>query len=324
MRETSIERLGKGLLSNLSELHSLEFLSNEKLSLRTTDFVGLNNLQYLGIVKIHSKEIVEDIFQPIFNIDDLVISDIEWKRLPTSFTQLQKLSHLEISRTFIKWIGNDTCRHQVAITNIVIKSNPLLDIHPDCIQMYNNAEKINLSGNRISSLPSREILLNRIKSFKFNDNGREIKAVENFIHSDTLTKIEMRNSSIQSIHKDFFRSIPKIRYIDLSYNQLAYLPEGIFELNEELRRVSLRNNKLTSIPQSLLDLKTYLTWIDISHNDISKVDFKVRQNLSSLSTLDISSNKLSRIPRDPFSSMPGITHFNVSNNKISEIDTVTL
>ncbi|KAG8229426.1 hypothetical protein J437_LFUL000947 [Ladona fulva] len=266
----------------------------------------------------------EGLFEPIANITKLYISQSGCKNFPRSFRMLQKLEYLEISETSLEWIGDDLCSQSFALKGVMIKTNPLLDIHPECLQSYNNSEDIELSGNFISNLPNRTVVLSKLITFKFNDNGCDVKSVENFLMSDSLLYIEMKNSSIFSIHKDFLRNVPNLRRIDLSDNKLTHLEEGFFEFSVNLRYVSLRGNRLTSIPVSLLDTKPLLSEIIVSHNKISEINFKVGQNLSSLTHLDISYNDITLIPSNPFSRMPNIKFLDVSNNKISEIDKVVL
>ena len=63
-----------------------------------------------------------------------------------------------------------------------------------------------------------------------------------------------------------FASLVKLRKINLSGNQLLFLPRNSFENNANLERIDLANNKLTTLDMSLKHLHK-LKYVGLAHNN---------------------------------------------------------
>lgn len=71
-----------------------------------------------------------------------------------------------------------------------------------------------------------------------------------FIDLANLLDLDLSRCHIQRISMDAFYGLEKVRKIDLSDNDLVFIPPGLFAVQQQkqLREIILTKNKLTSLP----------------------------------------------------------------------------
>ncbi len=132
----------------------------------------------------------------------------------------------------------------------------------------------------------------------------------------------------------------QLQYVDLSHNQIKYIPDSISRLSQ-LQHIELSHNKIKHIPDSINglsklkilnlacnqietfpDLKLpQLESLHLSHNLIEQVPRSV-EALSMLQSIDLSHNHLTEIA-DTIGSLRQLAHLDLSYNQISELpDTI--
>ena len=107
--------------------------------------------------------------------------------------------------------------------------------------------------------------------------------------------------------------------VDLSYNKLTFLREGLLEQALcAVRRLLLSNNQIDRLPRYLLEHLPYLTHLDLSNNALTWLDVGAFTN-PSLSVIDLSGNRLRKIVSMTFLYLPALRSVNLSRNKISYV-----
>ena len=107
--------------------------------------------------------------------------------------------------------------------------------------------------------------------------------------------------------------------VDLSYNKLTFLREGLLEQALcAVRRLILSNNQIDRLPRYLLEHLPYLTHIDLSDNALTWLDVGAFTN-PSLSVIDLSGNKLRKIVSMTFLYLPALTSVDLARNEISYV-----
>ena len=99
--------------------------------------------------------------------------------------------------------------------------------------------------------------------------------------------------------RTFFRSIPDcvsrlqcLQHLDLSRNQLTYLPAALCQLSQ-LQSLVVNNNKLVSLPEEIGEL-TNLMQLDVSCNEIAHLPVQIG-DLSNLKHLNLRRNHLQEV-----------------------------
>ena len=107
--------------------------------------------------------------------------------------------------------------------------------------------------------------------------------------------------------------------VDLSYNKLMFLREGLLEQALcAVRQLILSNNQLDRLPRYLLEHLPYLTHLDLSDNAMTWLDVGAFTN-PSLSVIDLSGNKLRKIVSMTFLYLPALRSINLARNEISYV-----
>ena len=68
---------------------------------------------------------------------------------------------------------------------------------------------------------------------------------EAFLCYVCLRKLILRKNHIQTLPKQTFKALEKLTFLDVGYNQLMFLPNGIFDHQLELEYLKLNNNYLS-------------------------------------------------------------------------------
>ena len=140
-----------------------------------------------------------------------------------------------------------------------------LRAHPD----FGRAEVINLSGNRLRSLPAGL-----------------------FAGCDKLRMLVMQNTGLERIDAGALRGAGALRDVDFSNNNLRELPEGLFASAPQLRGVDLEGNKIVSLPDRIFEHNTALRGVNLSGNPLRVMPVSLVARLGELQTLLLSDTHL--------------------------------
>jgi len=107
----------------------------------------------------------------------------------------------------------------------------------------------------------------------------------------SLEKLVLYHNTIRTI-PDSVVYLQSLRFLDLSRNQLSYLPTAICEL--PLQALVVNNNRLVSLPEEIGKMSTLME-LDASCNEITHLPVQIG-DLSALKVLDLRRNHLQEIP----------------------------
>jgi Leucine-rich repeat (LRR) protein len=108
----------------------------------------------------------------------------------------------------------------------------------------------------------------QLKALELNGNGLEA-VPEPVQYMNKLERLEMSSNRLDDseLLYDSLSNLERLRWLDLSYNELDSFDLGVFEALETL---DLRNNSLTQWPQGALDAY-HLSTLNLSDNDITSI-----------------------------------------------------
>ena len=140
-----------------------------------------------------------------------------------------------------------------------------------------------------------------------------------FRHNGNLSKLNLANSHITSLHKDTFRGLINLKELNLKYNKLASIPQNIFKNLTQLEKLNLRHNNISSLPSNLLydllNLKTLL----ICQNPISKLPENFLRNNPRLLQFMGTAIGISEIPSNIFANATQLKVIRLGENNISSL-----
>ncbi|KAG8233287.1 hypothetical protein J437_LFUL012222 [Ladona fulva] len=315
---TGVARIPEGLFSQLHSLESLMLQGNRIKSLGKESFVGLKSLKELRLKEHGLTSLEENVFHHINSLEYLEISHSKITKLPESIRVLGSLKILSVIGNSIKSIDSKECASLSNLDGVSIVNNSVTEIHSDCFSHLKNVKVIDISGNHLSELPKTATKMDRLQIFSLQHNSKPIAKVWQFLESESLMKMNMRNSSIEYLRPEMLHLLPNLTLVDLRDNKLRELDERFFAFNPKLQYVYLEGNKVSSIPSGFLLRNRELFDVKISRNNISSLP-NIFDEYSSVVLLDLSVNNLKIITNSSLSNLRYLDFLSLSHNQIHSL-----
>ena len=197
--------------------------------------------------------------------------------------------------------GNKLSELEINSENVVLLSLGLNEFHvlpklPKSIQVLDfDNNKLKVFSAELPNLLKLSLNYNKLRSF-----GETIAY-------PALVSLSLSNNKITTLPRKMDRIFPKLKNLDISYNQikdLGRLPRAISDLRAQ-------NNKIEKLPENI---KTYtcLCRMNLANNSIQEIPSLP----SSLQSLNLVNNKLKRID---YNHVQDLAHLYVMNNELDSM-----
>lgn len=177
---------------------------------------------------------------------------------------------------------------------------------------FNKLVLLDVSNNVFDHVgPNTFIGLNQLAVLHAANIGLQMVTKEYFSHLKNLEKLDLSGNNINRIQQGSFSSEYEnnfqLKEIDLSFNQLEYLPDNIFLVLRQPRLINLASNKLKSVDEVFKFSSDIIQFesiqIILSNNSLMNDHFNNQtfQHLISRNhfiNLDLSCNKLTWLDED--------------------------
>jgi Leucine-rich repeat (LRR) protein len=134
---------------------------------------------------------------------------------------------------------------------------------------------------------------------------------------------QLRNLRVLDLHGNLLETLPesikiwkKLRRLNLSRNELTYLPHNGIKHLKKLQYLHVRGNWLNALPKSIARLKK-LKKLNIKENYLSKLPKGIGECIA-LENLDVSSNMLSELPVE-IQNLTNLKKFSCADNGLSAL-----
>ncbi|XP_056015635.1 leucine-rich repeat-containing protein 15-like isoform X1 [Ostrea edulis] len=107
--------------------------------------------------------------------------------------------------------------------------------------------------------------------------------------------------------------------LNLEYNQITTLRNGILDNLANLQHLNLRRNKLTTIPELIFETLVNLQFLDLRWNQITTIPDGIFETLVNLQHLYLWDNLISTLPNGMFDGLTNIHTLNMGGNKITTL-----
>jgi Leucine-rich repeat (LRR) protein len=196
-----------------------------------------------------------------------------------SFSALEKFQNLE--SLDLRWIDRFK-NHPDELSSIgrltklrsLIMQSVDLSVCPDFFQPLSKLESVTMRWNKDKWTDS--------SSFSLPEGLFQLPELKSLIIWKTI-----------STTPDF-KNLKKLQLLDLSYNNLKQVPEGLSEL-KQLKTLFLAGNQLTDLQALSWGKLTGLENLDLARNTITRFPYGV-QHLRQLKYLNLAANKITSIP----------------------------
>ncbi|XP_053698390.1 leucine-rich repeat-containing protein 24 [Sabethes cyaneus] len=170
-------------------------------------------------------------------------------------------------------------------------TNQNLELVPT--DMSSELQVLDLSHNYIGEIRSRELMQ---------------------AHLQNLHKLYIKNSTIESLHRDAFRNLTILIELDLSMNKLKRLDPGLFDDLKKIRAIMLNDNQIERIENNLFQNLKFLTKIELQSNRIYRIALHSFTNVPALSQIELDFNKLQNLRKETFLNLDKLTSLSLTNN----------
>jgi Leucine-rich repeat (LRR) protein len=215
--------------------------------------------------------------------------------LPPSFHSLTFLRTLNLSKNSLSTAAFDSILEITTLIELYLANNAIDGPLPPRIASLKSLQILDLSGNKISYLPTTISRISRLRIVLLGDN------------------------ELESVPWDSFESLGDLHTLELSSNKLTgeLVPSTLDKITlPSLSTLDLHGNSLTSLPSSLC-LPSLTQFNAIQNAIVSTATFFT--TTPRLVHLSISQNQLSALP-DGIVNLAHLRTLDISNNIIETID----
>lgn len=264
------------------------------------------------------------------------------------------LTNLSLNGNSITKISRDTFNGSQALRNIDLHNNVIIEIEEGAFESLSNLSELDLSVNSVScivdfnlfQLKTLNLSRNSMSSFQTIDSDRDFELLyldlrENKIldfpvlpRNNRLVFLDLSRNLLRSVNcsgpvdelenpKDSsicggkrHQDLPRLMYLDLSYNQLKSLPSSFFSSTKALETLNVSNNCLQSFRVTADGPLNSLRTLDVSFNNLQDLEFE-EEMLTALEVLHLQGNSLRVLDANIFSRLPSIHSLHLQQNRLS-------
>ncbi|XP_036410710.1 transforming growth factor beta activator LRRC33-like [Megalops cyprinoides] len=288
------------ILRNMSSLEYLSLSGNVLLRLDQAIFSDLHQLEELHLERNALYEIEEGALDGLHKLRRL---NLAFNGLPCLVNfRLTQLKVLNASHNNIEWFISDQGMDEpFHLETLDLQDNKLLFF--PFLPTRSRVRSLLLSNNKVSfyqHLADRRSPNWTTSVQFFNLNGN---------HSNVTADLWD-----EALHGD----ISSVDLLDLTGNQVSYLPQGFLSKMPKLSRLRLGRNCLESFGFSSEELSASLYELDMSNNRITVLhaNESCLTTLGNLTHLNLSLNDLQRFPSRMFTALPSLTTLDLSYSKV--------
>ena len=281
---TDIHILKSGSLKNDWEQI---YLTHSKLTtIESNTFRGLTKLKRLYLYNNLISHIHPEAFK---NLENLFILCMYENRITTLYSfgglespiSLTLFSNRISSSTFClesggkeyenKTISDTRVDQDCTFPNIYdldLKKNNFKTIRKHMFRNFEDLEKINLSGNKLTHIVNGTFLVNtNLKTLHLSDNRITHFTMDSF--PETLVRLDLDGNRLMYLQVNMFCKLKNLKFLYLQNNYIKVIDENTFKFNTQLRKLFLQGNEITIIKNETFKYNKILQELHLHNNRIT-------------------------------------------------------
>ena len=292
-----IEACGDVTETHLSEITSLDLLSQNISSLKSGDFAGLTALESLYLGRNYLRNLPPDIFEGLAALEFLGLYDNTLRTLPTKvFSGLTELRTLEVHSNELETLPAGVFTGLTKLEDLRLSGNRFRSLLTDMFTGLTSLEVLRLDANLFITLPE-----------------------DLFTGLSTLRVLGLENNPLTSLPASVFSNLAALEVLFLSGSRLRSLPADVFSGLTELEHLLLINGQLSRLPNGIFSDLTALRSLGLAHNHLNILEASVFSALSDLVALDLKANNLSSLPDRVFFGLTDLLDLDLEFNAIDPL-----
>nr|ALJ55566.1 membrane toll-like receptor 5 [Miichthys miiuy] len=295
LSKNKIFALQRAVFSPLKDAIIIDISQNKINQIHENAFSGLQG--HLRLLNLSSNLIGEIYSQTFTDLTDLRVLDLSNNHIGAlgykAFSGLPNLRGLYLTGNSLRDLGFPASLPNLDL--LLLADNKLKSI-AGISDWGKNSHYVNVVDNRLTNLKDLFVILSdftRLKTFFYGGNTIKWCTPENVIvpHNNSLQVLDLHGSSLQIIWTqgqcpNLFDHFENLLGLNLSFNSLATLPQGIFNGLHSVIEIDLSFNALTYLQLGIFPVS--LKRLDLSNNFLASPD---PLTFSSLSFLSLAVNR---------------------------------
>ncbi|ODN03218.1 Protein toll [Orchesella cincta] len=318
LNNNSLSVLAPGLFAGLKQLVVLDLSHNQLTSEWVTGetYRGLDNLYSLNL-GYNQLTKISDQFRDLRYLQMLNLEHNAIFYIATdAFAGMPNIYNIVLSYNHIISIDSFICNNLHAMAYLSLDNNKIETVEPDSFKNCSSLSDLNLSSNKLKSIPGA---LQNLKGLKTIDLGENlITDISNASYQglQNLYGLRLTGNAIKLLPRDAFSQMNALKIINCAKNNITYAEPGVFDNNPNLQAIRLDSNQITNIDRLFNNIEQLL-WLNISNNQIGS-ELNYNSFNPKLQWLDIANNKLTSLG-NCMDMQLRIRNLDVSNNFITDI-----
>ena len=276
-------------IGQLRRLRCLDMSHNKVENIEITTFMAARKLQSVFLQDNNLTEVNPSLFNSQKHLQEVDFSSNKFESLPE---QLFQRTSLEI----FKASGN-------RLTEIPIKAlNPV----------QSTLRYLDLSGNLITTISDSQ--LNQIQLLVYLDlsyNSISVIDTEAFCCVPNLEHLNLAGNPLHRLDPLIFHGVRNhLQYLNVANSSLTLLPS--FKL-PKLKALNVSLNQLTFVPTNTLANLSDVRDLDLSYNELPAPPSSAWHSMHHLRTLNIAGNPITRIMNDSFVGLQRLEELDISD-----------
>uniref|UniRef100_A0A6J0TV79 Nyctalopin n=1 Tax=Pogona vitticeps TaxID=103695 RepID=A0A6J0TV79_9SAUR len=226
---------------------------------------------------------------------------------------------LNLSHNFLRLLTGDAFSNLTYLNSLWLDHNNLTFLYPGAFKSLCNLRVLYLSRNpRLTYLHANTFkgLRNLISLDLSHCNLFEIHPFV-FTHLPSLEALNLTANNMRYV-PEAFRSLTRLTRLSLERNHIEAIGRDSFKDLGALKELNLRKNRIWTIQRDAFFQLGRLGVLNLGHNRLSDLPNQLFSGLTRLRTMHLEANQLTEI-RCPFSSLHSLRKLYLNNNRIFSI-----
>ncbi|KAJ9598944.1 hypothetical protein L9F63_010538, partial [Diploptera punctata] len=315
-----IQSLENANLATQPELERLDLSRNNIANIAPGTFLGLNHLKELDLSVNALRTVEDDAFEGLTGLESLLLKDNNILLVPASalgrlpsleslqldYNRVAALSAdilravagrvtvLSLARNVVRELPSSSFKEFIHLHALDLSGNLLVSVAASTFTgLEDTIVEINLSGNRLTSVPAPPISLPQLQYLDISRNQlAEIPRLA-FTQLPSLVHLNLsHNPALGSISPTLFQNLPELAELDLSHTGLKMLSPEFLLRSQNLEKAFFSDNLIQEVQEGAFRNLRNLTVIDLSNNQILNIRTGAFMGLRNIQELYLNSNRL--------------------------------
>ena len=222
---------------------SLDLSSSSIDSLGAGDFSGLSNLTVLDLSRNQLEELPEGVFAGLVSLDHLDLAYNQLGVLPVGlFSGLSNLMALGLSRNQLEELPEDVFAGLASLKGLDLWFNQLRTLPAGIFSGLVSLDHLDLEMNKLHTLPAGVFCGLRLRFLGLEGNELPALPAGVFTNLDVTVTLDLSHNYLHTLSTGLFTGLANLDLLDLSFNELDKLPAGLLSGLTSLKHLWLHGN----------------------------------------------------------------------------------